>query len=40
MLPTKEEVGVSHHFQIKRQLHSAWFAAVLEAMPSVANNVM
>ena len=40
MLPTKEEVGVRHHFQVKQQLQSAYYAAVLEAVPSVTNNVM
>jgi hypothetical protein len=40
MLPTKGEVGVRHHFQVKQQLQSACFVAVLEAVPSITNNAM
>jgi len=40
MLDTKGEVGARHHFQLKQQLQSAYFAAVPEVMFSVANNIM
>jgi hypothetical protein len=40
MFLAKGEVGVRHRFQVKQQLQSAYFAAVLEAVPSVTNSVM